>query len=266
MTGPSLRDLDGHNPYALLGVEPKATRAQIVAAHRQQVQLVHPDRPGGSEYETKLLHIAKDVLLDPRRRAEFDATLKAGTSASGTGTSAEDRDDPEDRHDEPARADSLWESEEVVVGVEPPNRDDRHRDDGHWDDEHWDDRAESAWDDATWDNTPPRHDPAWDTTPPRHDPPYWTPQPPPPPRWQPPPQWQPPQWQPRRRAVSALPIVALVLATVCSCAPLGVILGFASLRNPKGTADRVIARIAISIGTISTLLFLYYLSKSTTNP
>ncbi|GAA0249144.1 hypothetical protein GCM10010492_56410 [Saccharothrix mutabilis subsp. mutabilis] len=265
MTGPSLRDLDGHNPYALLGVEPKATRAQIVAAHRQQVLLVHPDRPGGSEYETKLLHIAKDVLLDPRRRAEFDATLESGTSTSGTGTSgtgtsgtgtsAWDREDHEDRHEEPAPADSLWESEEVVVGVEPPDRDDRHWDDRAWDDRAWDDRAEPAWDDATWDNTPPRHDP-----------PYWTPQPPPPPQWQPPPYWQPPQWQPRRRAVSALPIVALVLATVCSCAPLGVILGFAALRNPKGTADRVIARIAISIGTISTLLFLYYLSKSATNP
>lgn len=246
MTGPSLRDLDGHDPYALLGVPSTATRAEIVAAHRQQVQLVHPDRPGGSEYETKLLHIAKAVLLDPRRRAEFDATLKPGT-----GTSEWDRDDSADRYEEPAQPDSLWDSEEVVTGVEPP---DRHQDERHRDDRHWDDRVEPAWEEATW-----------DTTPPRHHPPHWTPQPPPPPQWQPP-QWQPPQWQPRRRAVSALPIVALVLATVCSCAPLGVILGFAALRNPKGTADRVIARVAIAIGSISTLLLLYQLFKSANTP
>ncbi|MFI9816324.1 DnaJ domain-containing protein [Saccharothrix variisporea] len=231
MTGPSLRDLDGHDPYALLGVPSTATRAEIVAAHRKQVQLVHPDRPGGSEYETKLLHVAKDVLLDPRRRAEYDASR------------AQPADPPPSAWDEEESAadppETLWDSEEVVSGAGPTA----------WDDppyrepptaSHWDEPAPSHWDEP---------------------PPYWDQ--PPPPRWQPPPpRWGPPPWQPPDRSVSALSIVALVCAVLCWCAPLGLILGLKALGKPRGPNDRAVALIAVGIGAVVTFfLVLTLLSR-----
>ncbi|MEJ2853692.1 MULTISPECIES: DnaJ domain-containing protein [unclassified Saccharothrix] len=227
MTGPSLRDLDGHDPYALLGVPPTATRAEIVAAHRKQVQLVHPDRPGGSEYETKLLHVAKDVLLDPRCRAEFDASRAKPADAP---RSAWDEEAPFDDPPEPPR--TLWDSEEVVTGAGPPAWDEPPPARPHWD-------------------PPPSH---WDQRP---TPPHWDQ---PSPQWQPP-HWEPPPWQPpaRTASVSALPIVALVLSTLCWCAPLGLALAVTALRNPKRPNDRAIALAAVVIGSLSSLLLLWVL-------
>lgn len=234
MSGPSLRDLDGHDPYELLGVPPTATRAEIVAAHRRQVQLVHPDRPGGDEYETKLLHIAKAVLLDPRRRAEFDAARSRPAD-----------DDPPDEWGEwsdEAYCDtsfdgagetpgSVWDSEEVVTGAGQP-------------------QADAP---PPWDAPPPQ-----DTTahwPPYPPPPYPPPPYPPPP---PPPAWQPPV-VPVRPSVSALPIVALVLAATCCSGPVGLGLGVAGLVNPKGRHDRPVAVVAVALGALSTLYVLLWL-------
>lgn len=57
--------------YELLGVAPDATPEQIKRAHRELMKTHHPDR-GGDEVTAKRLNEAKDVLLDPIKRAAVD--------------------------------------------------------------------------------------------------------------------------------------------------------------------------------------------------
>lgn len=66
------RDLGGDDPYEILGVSRDAGREDVIRAHRRLVRLLHPDLPGGSEERTKRLHLARDILLDPIARAEYD--------------------------------------------------------------------------------------------------------------------------------------------------------------------------------------------------
>lgn len=48
--------------YEILGLEKRATREQIIAAHRRLIQKVHPDR-GGSDYLAVKINQARDTLL-----------------------------------------------------------------------------------------------------------------------------------------------------------------------------------------------------------
>jgi curved DNA-binding protein CbpA len=68
-------DLDGVDPYALLGVAPDADAASIEHAYRLLARQTHPDT-GGDEESQKRLNLARQVLLDPVRRIDLDRRLR----------------------------------------------------------------------------------------------------------------------------------------------------------------------------------------------
>lgn len=98
------RDLDGKDPYTVLGVPRDATREEVTRAYRRRVRRLHPDVPGGSAEETTLLHLARDLLLDPVARAEYDSHTT--------------RPDPADPPPEPDLP-GAWDTEDVVTGIGP---------------------------------------------------------------------------------------------------------------------------------------------------
>jgi hypothetical protein len=51
----------------VLGLEPGAEEAEIRAAHKRLLRLVHPDR-GGSAYLARRVYEARDMLLEQRRK------------------------------------------------------------------------------------------------------------------------------------------------------------------------------------------------------
>ena len=69
------------DPYYLLGVELNAPPDDIRAAYRRRAAEVHPDiqplekREWASE-RMKQLNAARDLLLDPKRRAEYDERMR----------------------------------------------------------------------------------------------------------------------------------------------------------------------------------------------
>jgi curved DNA-binding protein CbpA len=72
--------------YALLGVEPDATLAQIKKAYRTLARLHHPDtNPGDPQAAARFREIteAYDTLTDPTRRAAYDRT-RPKTKATGS--------------------------------------------------------------------------------------------------------------------------------------------------------------------------------------
>lgn len=74
------------NPYAELGLTAAATPAQIRAAYRRLSKTSHPDA-GGDPVAFERLKLAHDVLMDPERRAKFDATgeVDLGTADNAHG-------------------------------------------------------------------------------------------------------------------------------------------------------------------------------------
>jgi DnaJ-class molecular chaperone len=69
-----------HDHYAILGVDPDATDAQITHAYRVLLRRHHPDTrvstnsDQAATEDTRLQHVltAYTVLHDPRRRADYD--------------------------------------------------------------------------------------------------------------------------------------------------------------------------------------------------
>jgi len=64
--------------YAILGVSASATVAEIRQAYRRLVAHEHADRHAGDPValeRTRALNLARDVLVDPVRRARLDAAL-----------------------------------------------------------------------------------------------------------------------------------------------------------------------------------------------
>ncbi|ARN76287.1 DnaJ domain-containing protein [Oceanicoccus sagamiensis] len=55
-------DMNEESAYAMLGLQPGASKEDIVQAHRKMMQKVHPDR-GGSDYLAAQINEAKELLI-----------------------------------------------------------------------------------------------------------------------------------------------------------------------------------------------------------
>ena len=74
----------GGDPYAVLGLTPQATSAEIKAAYRALVKCHHPDA-GGDEERIVALNAAWEVLRDEQSRRRYDAAQAAPRHASASG-------------------------------------------------------------------------------------------------------------------------------------------------------------------------------------
>lgn len=74
------------DPYAVLGVSPGATPAEIKAAYRALVKHHHPD-VGGDDQKIRALNAAWEVLGDGDRRRRYDAQ-RSGPSSPPSGGAA----------------------------------------------------------------------------------------------------------------------------------------------------------------------------------
>jgi molecular chaperone DnaJ len=70
------------DPYAVLGVSPGATAAEIKAAYRALVKRHHPDA-GGDDHRIVALNAAWEVLGDGERRRRYDAERAGSKAAPG---------------------------------------------------------------------------------------------------------------------------------------------------------------------------------------
>lgn len=70
------------DPYAVLDVPHDADDKTIKAAWRKKSSEAHPDREDGDEELQSQLNQAKDILLDPDRRAQYDAGNGTGKAKS----------------------------------------------------------------------------------------------------------------------------------------------------------------------------------------
>ena len=94
--------------YAVLGVLPTATTLEIRRAYRHLVAEEHADRHGGEAVavaRTRDLNLARDVLVDPLRRARFDRERRAHLPSPPR----------------PATGDPLFDTLARTFGVAPPH-------------------------------------------------------------------------------------------------------------------------------------------------
>jgi curved DNA-binding protein CbpA len=93
------------DPYKLLQVDPEADPEIIAAAYRKLAQRFHPDVGPGPDAAGMMvaLNWARDLLLDPVRRAEHDR--RRSTSAGGSAAAHAPRPgDPDPRRADAASA------------------------------------------------------------------------------------------------------------------------------------------------------------------
>ncbi|MBO0891121.1 MAG: DnaJ domain-containing protein, partial [Acidothermales bacterium] len=108
--------------YAVLGVSPGASAAEVVRAYRRRLRRVHPDtrpedldhpatagghaEPGGTGEALALLREAFAVLGDPVRRAAYDRHTRPAPGPSRPSTSSSPTREPylAGRPDPPLRA------------------------------------------------------------------------------------------------------------------------------------------------------------------
>jgi len=68
--------------YASLGLDKHASADDIKKAYRKEALVKHPDR-GGDKEEFQALQAAYDVLSNPEKRAEYDATGQIPSEEGG---------------------------------------------------------------------------------------------------------------------------------------------------------------------------------------
>ncbi len=222
---PRWRDLDGVDPYALLGVGRDATEAEINTAHRRRLQAAHPDRPGGDTTLATLLNVARDVLADPVARSALDRATRTTTggtddTVAGAGEAA-------------AETSSPWSGDDVAAGFSPP----------------------TTAPQAGSRNPPPQRP---ESAPPWHWPPnpprpaevvypatiYYRPQPDGTVR----PIWTFPAPAPPRMSM-AVPVAALV--TSVACWPIGLVLTIIALTTTRtGEPGRTVAVVAAVVNSV----------------
>jgi hypothetical protein len=108
-------DLGGRDPWAVLGVRPDADPSEIKRAYRRRSRVDHADVGGDDDAQTRL-NIARDVLLDPVRRHDYEERVRrAARDAEGAhvpGPAAGQPDGPD--------GDRFEDRFEWVSGVGPP--------------------------------------------------------------------------------------------------------------------------------------------------
>jgi len=63
-----------HNLYEILEISPRASNQVIESAYRALVKKYHPDLNRGiSDHNIKLLNLAREILLEPAKRRDYDA-------------------------------------------------------------------------------------------------------------------------------------------------------------------------------------------------
>src|SRR5260221_8091467 len=70
--------------YQVLGIKHTASAKEIKAAYKRLARLQHPDLNGGSAEAFVQLSHARDILIDPKRRAEYDAQRHAAAPGPGS--------------------------------------------------------------------------------------------------------------------------------------------------------------------------------------
>ena len=63
---PQTANLTEQEAWQVLGLEPGASRDEIVAAHKRLIQKLHPDR-GGNDYLAARINQAKELLLNRQK-------------------------------------------------------------------------------------------------------------------------------------------------------------------------------------------------------
>src|SRR5213080_246953 len=69
--------------YQVLGIKHTASFKEIKAAYKRLARLQHPDLNGGSAEAFVQLSHARDILIDPKTRAEYDAQRHAAAPGPG---------------------------------------------------------------------------------------------------------------------------------------------------------------------------------------
>ena len=72
----------GEDYYSILGCDPSSSDSQILAEYRVRARECHPDKESGSHHKFQKIQAAKETLLDPEMRPQYDSWRQAGLAIS----------------------------------------------------------------------------------------------------------------------------------------------------------------------------------------